>query len=54
MFLNFILCLELTFSVILSLQHNRIFSTVAGASNLKYPTILTSCLAEYIAFFIAK
>lgn len=45
---------KLTFSVILSLHDIRIFSTVAGESNLKYPTISTFCLAEYMAFLIAK
>jgi len=43
-----------TFSVILSLQDILIFSTVAGASNLKYPVTPASSLAEYMAFLIAK
>jgi len=36
------------------LQDIRIFSTVAGASNLKYPVTPASSLAEYMAFLIAK
>lgn len=37
-----------------SVQHIRIFSTVAGASNLKYAATPACSLAEYTASLMAK
>lgn len=53
-FPNIIKLNALTFSAMSSLQSILIFSTVAGASSLKYPVTPASALAEYKAFLMAK